>query len=209
MEQNTSRDQSDTRDVEVKLDAVLRYSGENDDAIRNRIRSLEDQQARHTLVQATGVSRQDVAQKMHGYRAMSQSLGQANESMSANEYIISMLHQELLRVGRINTEARNLVRKHHNTHMGVVFSTHYYDMITDIVLLTLLETCVLFLIATAKTQSLLSRDTGIVVALMSVIVFFIVLSIMVGNTTMRRRNHWSHYYWQTSAGVAVDGSKED
>lgn len=188
----------DMRDVEDKLNSVTRYTSLEDDPMRRRILAFVAQRDGNSLSDITRVSRQAVANRVREYKAVANAVGQANESYNANIYIDAMLEDELIRVGHLSSKAQREVYKHQTEFLTLDFQSKFYEFLKRVMLVTIVASSLLSIFLAAMLNGALHLTAFTVVAGILLLIYAIILTMMFSNNTMRKRYHWSKYYWQTS-----------
>jgi hypothetical protein len=135
------------------------------------------------------------------YVQMTDVMAQMNEALNANIYIIDGLIKELMRVGKLDDNAKRGIYKVRQEFMLVSYMTEYYKFMTNMVMYTLVVTLILLSLTAAWRMKHINDIlyyvvTGILFALYAVSMF-----VLFKHAAYRRMYQWNKYYWKISGEV--------
>lgn len=142
--------------------------------------------------------RADMADMNDAFRYVTQLKGQINEAYNANSYMLETMNKELRRVTRLAEEARKEVYVTQARHIETDFRVNYRWLVTWTMVFTFIVTQVVLILTGLWKQETLSLYVFVVLVAVVLVVYFVVLGVLEGNTSKRRRGRWHQYYWTNS-----------
>lgn len=134
-------------------------------------------------------------------------MAQANSSYLANSYIGAVVDSEQQRVGKLDAMAKRDVYKLREQSMGVVYTAALCKFLATVTRMVLFASILIVGILSATAQDVITKRTGIFLAMAVVIITGVSLLAMISLAATRRNDAWGRYYWNSRAsGSAVNTS---
>lgn len=132
-------------------------------------------------------------------------LAQMNTSVLSNDYINKTVTLEQSRLGKLDAMAKRDVYKLRGQSLGEVYSEDKCRFLSLLTRVALFASILVIAVLSATSQDIISKRTGVFVAVAIMLLGGVALLLLVANASTRRNDAWGHYYW----GNTKKGSTND
>lgn len=122
-------------------------------------------------------------------------LAQMNSTHLANDYINQTVALEQSRVGKLDANAKRDVYKLRGQSLGVVYTEGRCKFLSMLTRVVLLASMIVLAVLSVTAQEIVSKRTGVVLAVVVMILTGVALLFMVSGAAQRRNDAWGHFYW--------------
>lgn len=133
-------------------------------------------------------------------------LAQMNSTYLANDYISNAVAMEQTRVGKLDDRAKRDVYKLRGQSLGAVYTEARSNFLSLLTRVTLFACMIVVAVVSITAQEKISKRTGVVLAVLVMIITGIVFLSMVSGAAMRRNDAWGHFYWGADKQNKVSAS---